>query len=223
MSAQALEAATHARAFGTPGQPTPRGLRDLLGEPAWQRLPAAVRERFGDPSRTVDYVGRFDIVRANLAGRALAWLCQLLGTPVVPRTGRDVPAIVHVSPSGRGVDWTREYCWPEPPPSLVRSTKVIAPDGSLVEELPAHLCMQLAVHEAAGALHFISRCYYFSLPIPLRRDRLKLFLPRWLSPGTVHVEHRDEAGGWFRFTMTVTHPMLGELFYQTGRFHAQGD
>jgi hypothetical protein len=31
-----------------------------------------------------------------------------------------------------------------------------------------------------------------------------------------------EADGWFRFTMTVTHPVFGEMFYQTGRFHASG-
>jgi hypothetical protein len=47
-------------------------------------------------------------------------------------------------------------------------------------------------------------------------------LPTWLSPGTTHVEHLDEAHGWFRFTMTVTHPIFGEPFYQTGRFHAAG-
>ncbi len=37
-----------------------------------------------------------------------------------------------------------------------------------------------------------------------------------------HVEHHDEPDGWFRFTMTVTHPIFGEMFYQTGRFHAAG-
>ena len=48
---------------------------------------------------------------------------------------------------------------------------------------------------------------------------IELPLPRWLSPGITHVEHRDEADGWFRFTMTVTHRYFGELYYQTGRFH----
>lgn len=37
-----------------------------------------------------------------------------------------------------------------------------------------------------------------------------------------HVEHIDEANGWFRFTMTTTHPVFGEIFFQTGRFHALG-
>jgi hypothetical protein len=31
------------------------------------------------------------------------------------------------------------------------------------------------------------------------------------------------ADGWFRFTMTVTHPFFGEMFYQTGRFRAAGE
>ena len=52
------------------------------------------------------------------------------------------------------------------------------------------------------------------------KSRLRIPLPIWLSPGTTHVEHADESNGWFRFTMTVTHPLFGEVFYQTGRFRA---
>jgi hypothetical protein len=107
-------------------------------------------------------------------------------------------------------------------PSVVRSTKVIGPDGTLVEELPARLCMALDVHERSGTLHFVSRSYYFAIPLPWTLGRVRLALPRWLSPGITHVEHSDEACGWFRFTMTVTHPLFGEVFYQTGRFHAMG-
>jgi hypothetical protein len=204
------------------------GLRGVLGEPAWQRLPAAVRARFGEPPRAAEYAGAFDIVEASLAGRALALLCRLLGTPVVPRTGLHVPAIVHVGPAGSGVRWTRQYRWPDARTSLVCSTKVIAADGTLLEKLPARLCMELAVREDRGALHFVSRRYYFDLPLPWKvrpnaTPGLRLVLPWWLSPGTVHVVHEDEAGGWFRFTMIVTHPVLGRLFHQTGRFHALGD
>lgn len=191
----------------------------MLGEPAWGRLPAAVRERFGEPPRTVDYAGVLEVVRASLLGRLLAGICRLIGTPVVPRTGRQVPAIVRVGPAGGGVCWTRDYCWPDAPVSRVCSTKVITPRGVLVEKLPAGLCMELVVREQAGALHFISRRYYFELQLAPFTQSLKLPLPGWLSPGTVHVIHADEAGGWFRFTMTVTHPVWGELFHQTGRFH----
>jgi hypothetical protein len=200
------------------------GLEGVLGEMAWQRLPRAVRARFGEPALAVDYVGEFEIVRASILGRFLARLCILMGTPVVPRTGLNVPAVVRVGPTERGVVWKREYRWPDKSTCLVRSTKVIEPDGTLVEELPARLCMPLDVYEQSGGLHFVSRGYYFCLGTLRNGRRIRIPLPTWLSPGTTHVEHLDEAGvgGWFRFTMTVTHPVFGELFYQTGRFRAAG-
>jgi hypothetical protein len=191
------------------------GLQHVLGDSAWRRLPPAVRARFGEPVVAVDYVGEFEIVRASWLGLALATFCRLIGTPVVPRTGRNVPAVVHVGPVGEGVAWHREYRWPRSEPCLVRSTKVIEANGALVEKLPACLCMPLRVYEQWGSLHFVSHGYYFEFG-----KRWRIPLPAWLSPGTTHVEHHDLAHGWFRFTMTVMHPVFGELFYQTGLFHA---
>jgi hypothetical protein len=77
--------------------------------------------------------------------------------------------------------------------------------------------MPLSVYQQRGVLHFVSKGYYFELAA------IKIPLPSWLSPGTTHVEHADESNGWFRFTMTVAHPLFGEVFYQTGRFRAAGD
>jgi hypothetical protein len=196
------------------------GLRHVLGDAAWRRLPPAVRARFGEPVVAVDYIGEFEIVRASWLGLALATFCRLIGTPVVPRTGVNVPAVVRVGPTSEGVAWHREYRWPRSEPCLVRSTKVIEPDGSLVERLPARLCMPLRVYEQTGALHFVSHGYYFEFGAIGKGRGTRIPLPAWLSPGVTHVEHHDKAGGWFRFTMTVTHPLFGELFYQTGLFHA---
>lgn len=196
------------------------GLHRILGDAAWQRLPRAVRDRFGEPARRVDYVGEFEVVRASRLGRILALLCRLIGTPVAPRTGTGIPAVVHVGPKGNGVTWNREYRWPDERHCLVRSTKVIDTDGRLVERLPARLCMPLDVYERESTLHFVSRGYYFDLGTWLGSGPLELPLPSWLSPGITHVEHRDEPDGWFRFTMTVTHPFFGELYYQSGRFRA---
>lgn len=192
------------------------GLRHVLGEVAWLRLPAAVRARFGEPVLAVDYIGNFDVVRASPPGRVIAWFCQAIGTPVVPRTGRDVPAVIHVGSVERGASWLREYHWPNGGTCRVHSTKVIGADGTLVEELPAKLRMPLEVYERQGVLHFVSKGYYFEF------GHRKIRLPLWLCPGTTHVEHTDEANGWFRFTMTVMHPAFGEVFYQTGRFRAAG-
>jgi hypothetical protein len=199
-----------------------RELRDLLGSEAWERLPVAVRRRFNAHAAAVDYVGSFEIVRASLVGRIIAQLCRLLGTPVVAHTGRDVPATVHVVPRAHGVQWLRVYHWPHGN-SIVRSTKVIDAQGAMTEELPAGLRMALDVFERGGALHFVSRGYFFELPVPFRPAPLRLPLPAVLSPGTTHVEHIDEPNGWFRFTMRVRHVLLGEMYYQTGRFHAAGE
>ena len=198
-------------------------IEDLIGHNAWARLPETVRVRFAHPESTVDYVGEFEIVRANLLGKIIAWACQIIGTPVVPRTGTNVAAAVHVSPSGQGVEWRREYRWPGHAPYLVRSTKVIGDDGILVEELPAHLRMALNVFEQCGVLHFVSKAYFFEFAIPWTLRRARIALPSWLSPGVTHVEHIDGAEGWFRFTMTVIHPLFGEVFYQTGRFHSRAN
>jgi hypothetical protein len=78
--------------------------------------------------------------------------------------------------------------------------------------------MPLDTFEEGGVLHFVSRGYYFDLGLGL-----KLWLPAFFSPGTTHVEHVDLGHGWFRFTMIVTHPRFGELFFQTGRFCAAGE
>ncbi len=199
-----------------------RGLREVVGDAAWLRLPLAVRARFGEPVVAVDYVGEFEIVRASWLGRMVATVCRLIGTPVVPHTGLNIPAIVHVGPVGEGVAL-------EPGISLAQRGAL---SGALHEgdrsgwrarreasRATVHAPRRLRSRRRA---HFVSRGYYFDVG---RRDDgsvRKFPLPAFLSPGVTHVEHHDESGGWFRFTMTVRHPFFGEMFFQTGRFRAAG-
>lgn len=194
------------------------GLREVLGAQAWQRLPEAVRERFDETTAAVTYAGAFEVVRANWLGRLFAWLGVLFGMPVTPRCGNDVSARVLVEPGVHGVVWTRVYEWADSK-HRVRSTKVVE-GRALIEKLPARLNMPLDVYEENGVLHFLSRGYYFDLGLGDPGSGLKLWLPRVFSPGVTHVEHVDLGHGWFRFTMIVTHPLFGELFFQTGRFCA---
>jgi len=200
------------------GSGTRHGLREILGREAWQRLPEAVRDRFAEHAGAATYVGGFEVVRASVLGRLVGWAGTLFGTPVAPRVGRDVEARVLVRPGEAGVVWDREYRWQDGTLDLVRSTKVVGADGQLVEKLPARLCMPLHVYEAGRVLHFVSRGYYFD--VGSGAFGFKLWLPRVFSPGVTHVEHIDLDHGWFRFTMTVTHPLFGEMFFQTGRFCA---
>ena len=191
------------------------GLRSVLGADAWNRLPEAVRERFAENAGAVTYAGGFEIVRASTLGRMFAWLGTLFGTPVTPHMGTDVEARVMVRPTASGVDWIREYVFANGRVDRVTSTKVVTEDGRLIEKLPARLCMPLDTFESGGVLHFVSRGYYFDLWLGMR-----CWLPRLFSPGVTHVEHIDLDHGWFRFTMAVTHPVFGEMFFQTGRFCA---
>jgi hypothetical protein len=192
-----------------------QGLREVLGTTAWSRLPEAVRERFADTTAVATYAGAYEVVRASALGRVFAWIGTLFGTPVAPRAGNHVAARVLVRPDARGVAWDREYLWADGTRSLVCSTKVVTEDGLLIEMLPARLCMPLDTYVEGGVLHFVSRGYYFHLGAGFR-----LWLPALLSPGVTHVEHIDLGHGWFRFTMTVTHPLGGEVYFQTGRFCA---
>jgi len=198
------------------------GLRSVLGA-AWGQLPAAVRERFADTAGTVTYAGGYEVVRASPLGRVFGWLGMFFGMPVTPRGGANVEARVIVRPEGAGVIWDREYLWTDGARHVVRSTKVVGDDARLVERLPARLCMPLHVYVEGGVLHFVSLGYYFDLRFGDLGFGLKLRLPQWLTPGVTHVEHIDLDHGWFRFTMTVTHPLFGETFFQTGRFCAAED
>ncbi len=195
--------------------PPRHGLRAVLGTAAWQRLPEAVRERFADHAANVTYAGSLEVVRASWLGRLFAWCGTVFGMPVTPRTGDNVDSRVQVRHGHRGVTWDREYLWDDGSRHLVSSTKVVTSHNQLVERLPARLCMPLDTYVEGAVLHFVSVGYYFDLGAGLR-----LWLPQLLTPGVTHVEHIDLGHGWFRFTMTVTHPLFGEMFFQTGRFCA---
>jgi hypothetical protein len=208
---------------GNPARDARHGLQHVLGPAAWHQLPAAVRERFADGSKNVTYAGGYEVVRASMLGRLFGWLGLLFGMPVTPRCGENVAATVVVRHTGAGVHWDREYRWPDGATHLVRSTKVVADDDSLIERLPARLCMPLHLYVEGAVLHFVSLGYYFDLRFGDLGFGFRLWLPRWLTPGVTHVEHIDLGHGWFRFTMTVTHPLFGEMFFQTGRFCATED
>lgn len=194
--------------------PASVSIRALLGENAWLSLPAPVRARFADHAGiAVEYRGAFEEVRASFAGRLLAMCCRLIGTPVAPFTGENVPATVRVfATSDGGTAWQRIYEFPGRKPCVVESIKRLSREGALVEALPASLRMGLDVYARDGVLHFVSNAYYFEL------GRMRITLPDWLPPGTTHVEHIDLGNGLFRFTMRVRHCWLGEVFRQTGCF-----
>ena len=199
--------------------PTPSypDFKTILGQTAWHRLPPAVRARFdGTHGRFAEkiYAGVMNEVRASRLGLWLARLCTVLGTPIVPLIGRNVAVFVrlfHVAKHA-GIAWERIYRFPEHPIVTVRSTKMLARDGTLIESLGFGLCMPLKLAEVNGELHFISQGYYFQW------GALRLPLPRWFPPGTSTIIHRDLGNGRFCFILQTTHPWFGQMFYQEGYF-----
>ena len=193
--------------------------RKLLGEAAWLRLAPAVRLRFGlkpGPGEAFRYEGAMAEVRCSRAGWLLAQLCRVIGTPLAPYRGREVPTIVEVEPerNGAGLLWRRVYSFAGRGPVTVSSIKRPDGDSGLLEAVGGGFAVELEVFERDGRLHFMSRRYFWQL------GPLRLPLPAALAPGVLHVVHGDEGDGRFRFTLSTVHPWLGETFYQDGVFRA---
>ena len=205
------------RRASRPNTPIVSGdFQSLIGAAGWARLPRAVRERFAchAADTVTQYSGAMEVVRCSLAGFLLAQLCRLFGTPLAPFQGTHVPMQVRVYEDAQegGIVWERIYHFPGKLPIAVRSTKVFAQKNRLLECVGGGFGMRLKVFEQDRKLHFLSTDYFW------KGLGLTVALPKWASPGTAHVVHTDEGDGWFRFTMTIRHPVLGETFFQDGCF-----
>ena len=204
---------------GKPDGTIHAGFEGLVGAAGWRRLTPMIRSRFGASAESSDthYVGAMASVRCSFAGYLLAQVCRLIGTPLAPYEGTDVPITVHVHEDAAkgGVAWDRKYFFAGRAPITVTSTKVIEQGRLLLECVGGGFGMRLRVFEKNGALHFLSQQYFW------RCGAIRLRLPAWLTPGVAHVVHSDLGGGRFRFEMTIEHPLLGETFYQDGSFQEE--
>jgi len=193
----------------------------LVGAAGWSRLPEAVRRRFARaPAKgeVVRYRGSMVVVEQSWWGFLLAQACRLIGAPFAPYGGCDLPVTIALrGEADGGVAWEREYRYPGGRTATVRSVKRVDSDGGLLECVGGGFGMKLDVCERRGALHFISRGYFWRL------GPLRLPLPHLLSPGVARVTHADLGGRAFRFEMTVEHAWLGLLFRQDGVFRSEGD
>lgn len=186
----------------------------LLGPRAWSELPLAVRRRFelSAHHQIRSYPGAMQ-VRASRVGWLIAQACRLIGTPLAPFTGEDVPVTVLVRPApGGAMIWDRTYHFAGRRPVTVSSCKAMDSSLGLMEVVHGGVGMALRVSVEDGALHFRSRRYFWDIA------GLRIPLPLLVSPGEAHVAHIDRGGGVFEFRMSFTHPWFGRLFEQTGLF-----
>jgi hypothetical protein len=197
------------------GHPRPVDFRTLIGRAAWFQLPAPVRARFehGAFARGPVFYPGVMTVRASPVGRAIAEVCRLIGTPLAPGAGEDVPVTVEVreTPDG-GIEWLRTYHFRRRAPVEVGSCKRMSVEGELLEVVRGGLGMRLAVTVEDHALHFRSAQYFLETPAG------RAPIPLLFTPGRAHVVHEHVTEDVFRFTLRFVHPLLGETFFQTGLF-----
>jgi hypothetical protein len=191
--------------------------RRLLSDDDWMRLPPAVRDRFSkrlEGGATVTYVGHVVHVWFSRVGWWLAQAARLFGGPLPLGRAVNVASVVSVTEdmSTGGQIWTRMYARRHGFPQVIHSSKRFAGPTGLEEYVGRGLLMTLQVAVEQDALTFKSEGYY------LQFGRGRFMLPRWLTPGSLTVTHRDLGEGRFLFRLEVVHPWLGCVIDQSAVF-----
>jgi hypothetical protein len=194
--------------------------RALLLRTDWNMLPAAVQRRFSkrlSEGRVALYAGTITETRFSKMGWLLAQSLRIVGAPLPIRADTGCPAVVNVAEDTQhgGQLWTRVYHHQRGFPQTINSAKRFAGRTGLEEHIGYGIGMALRVNANHEALTFTSDHYFITIA------GLRMRLPKWITPGITQVCHIDRGGGVFDFTLRLTHPLLGELLYQSARFHDQ--
>ena len=201
--------------------------RALMSEEDWASLPLAIRRRFSKrlaSGQTIVYAGEILESWMSRAGWWLAQAAHLIGGPLpVTRDARirgaaassiHVPSVVTVTEdmATGGQIWTRLYARRKGFPQVIHSSKRFAGPTGLEEYVGRGVGMTLTVYARDGALIFRSKNYFLQL------FGRRLFLPAWLTPGTLYVTHAELPDGKFSFTLQIFHPRFGLLIRQMAMF-----
>jgi hypothetical protein len=198
-----------------------------MTEEEWFSLPLAIRRRFSKrlaDGQTIVYAGEILEPRMSRAGWWLVQAARLIGGPF-PLT-RDIEVrsrrapTVHVASvvtvtedmATGGQIWTRLYARRKGFPQVIHSSKRFAGPTGLEEYVGRGVGMTLTVYAREGALVFRSKNYFLEL------FGRRLFLPAWLTPGTLYVTHAELPDGKFSFTLQIFHPRFGLLIRQMAIF-----
>jgi hypothetical protein len=191
--------------------------RALLSDEDWAKLPLAIRRRFSKrvaDGSTIIYVGEILESSMSRGGWLLAQACRLIGSPLPTARDANVPSVVTVTEdmSTGGQIWTRLYARRRTFPQVIHSSKRFAGPTGLEEYVGFGVGMALTIHVEEGALVFRSVGYFLQL------CGRRIWLPAWMTPGTLSVTHAELADGRFLFKLEIVHPRLGLLIRQSGIF-----
>ena len=191
--------------------------RRLLSDDDWMRLPPPVRHRFSKrlaAGGTVTYVGEVVDVAISRLGWCLAQAARLFGGPLPLECDVGVASVVSVTEDmvTGGQIWTRMYARTRGFPQVIHSSKRFAGPTGLEEYVGRGLLMTLKAAVEQDALTFRSEGYYLQL------GRHRFRIPRWLTPGSLVVTHRDLGQERFLFRLEIVHPRFGRLIDQSAVF-----
>ncbi len=192
-------------------------IRRLLGDAAWWRLPQAVRRRFSRPLGSdvcVIYRGEVTEMSFSRGGWLLANLARLVGGPLPWHRETGIPCIVAVTADGLrgGQFWTRIYARLGGRPQIIHSEKRFAGPTGLEKHVGFGFGVTLVVSATARSLLFSGDRYFVDI------GRVRLWLPRWLSPGVMTVAHSEIDPRRFAFTLDLAGEWFGPLIHQRIEF-----
>lgn len=185
----------------------------------WAAVDPAVRDRMDTlltSSAGATFAGEGP-VRRSFVGLLFAHFCRAFGAPLVWNQGENVKVVVKVLPTANGLRcWHRTFTFDDGSEQLVQTTKVVDPKLGVLDAVgpqgERRLAMRMQVWTEDKSLHFKSSGYVF------RFKRFNIKVPTFLTPGTLHAEHRDLGDGTFLYTLRFKHPLWGTTFEQEGVF-----
>lgn len=201
--------------------PTQAIFRLALGEDAWQRLAAPVRQHYdlaADSANSKTLNGVMDEIFHAPAIKPLLWLARGFGG-LVPWQGRDVPVEVRnwTDPARPNcLFWHRRFQFADGRRLVFASRMELAQDGEIIEFLRFGIGVRMRVAESGGALVYTARDHCWKIGPWL------LGIPHWLLLGEARIVESPAAEGGIRLDFTITHPWLGRSFGYRGRFAMVG-
>lgn len=201
-------------------QPPDLRYRSLVGPARWQQLPPEVQRRFSknlDSGKPAIYVGRVTSVSISRLGWILAQALRIIGAPLpLSRAagGMSIVTVTHDQHTG-GQIWTRLYAGPSGLPQVIQSRKCFLGSTGLEERVRGGIGMSLTIAVENGALVFTSQEYFW------RWGRLRVTIPRMLTPGRMTVSHKAVTPESFLFTLDLEHGAFGNLVHQEALFESE--
>jgi len=188
----------------------------LVGD-QWATLPKSIQNRFvkwTQNRKVILYQGRLLETRFSKLGRLLSSFCWLIGNPLPDKNNVRGPATVIVRECRKinGQIWTRIYPRKKRVPQVIQSIKRFEGETGLEEMITKSIGIALTLEAKPDRLNFISDHYFVKL------GKKKLKIPKILTPGRLCVSHKEAGPKRFRFSLTLTHNIWGELIFQTAIF-----